>query len=100
MLDLRNKPNHPLYGDNTVAITETFSPGLSMAVHPVAIAVNDVIANILHWCLSKKNTWSDIDQTGSYVEVVSRTYCLNHEDFEEEYDPFDDIYDDDELSFS
>ena len=100
MLDLRNKPNHLLYGDFTVTITESFSPGLDDVIHPVAIAVNKIVAEVLHWYLSKKNTWDDMTQTGSYCWVISRKLCTNHEDFEEEYNPLDDIYDDDELSFA
>ena len=97
MLDLRNQPDHPLYGDFTVSITETFSPGLDCAIHPIAVAVNESIAKSLHRHFSKENTWSDIHQTGSWCELISRTYCTNHESFEEENDPFEDIYDDEPL---
>ena len=99
MLDLRNEPNHPLYGDNTVAITTSISPGLSDYVHPLAIAVNDAVAKSLHRHFSKENTWDDCTQTGSWCNVVSRTYCLNHESYEREYDPLEEIFSD-ELSFA
>ena len=92
MLDLRNKPRHLLYGNYTVSITDTISPGIGDYIHPKAIAVNEVVAQILHWFYSKRNTWSDIDQTGSYCWIVSRKCCLNHESYEEEYDPLEEIY--------
>ena len=90
MLDLRNEPNHPLHGDYTVTITETYTLGLPDAIHPIAIAVNKPIAEILRWYLSKRNTYDEMNQTGTYCTIISRRYCTNHEDFEEEYDPFDD----------
>ena len=92
MLDLRNKPHHPLYGNYTVTITESISPGLPDYIRPKAIAVNEVFAKILHWFYSKQNTWDDNWQTGSWCELVNRVYCLNHADYEEEYDPLEEIY--------
>ena len=92
MLDLRNKPHHPLYGNYTVSITDTISPGLDDYVHPKAIAVNEIVAKILRWFYAKQNTWDDCSQTGSYCWIISREWCTNHESYEEEYDPLEEIY--------
>ena len=92
MLDLRNKPHHPLHGNYTVTVTNSISPGLEDYIFPKAIAVNKVVAKILHWYYSKKNTWDDSWQTGSWCELIDRVHCLNHASYEEEYDPLEVLY--------
>ena len=89
MLDLRNNPMNPLHGDYTVTVTKSYSPGFEDEIHPIAIAICKPLAEILHWILSKKNTWDDMEQTGTYCWIISRKFCLNHESYEKYHNPFD-----------
>lgn len=53
--------------------------GWAETCHPLAIGVDKAIAKSIHRHYDKKCKYGE-----TYVIMVSRTYCLNHEDFEKE----------------
>lgn len=75
----------------TVSLCEEFG-GLGMTCHPIVIGVDKAIAKSIerHYEKRKLLSWSDITQTGSFLELVPRKCCLNHADFEKEI-TFDDL---------
>lgn len=66
----------------TVALMTDY--GWTETCHPLAVGVDKATAKSIYRHFNKLCTWSDYSQTGTYVMMVSRTYCLNHEDFEHE----------------
>ena len=66
----------------TVALMTDY--GWTEICHPLAVGVDKQTAKSIWRHFTKHCDWNDFTQTGTYVRMVSRTYCTNHEDFEKE----------------
>ena len=57
--------------------------------HPIAVGVEKCVARSIcrHFqkIIYRLGLWSDYHQTGYYMMMTDREYCLNHEIFEHEY---------------
>ena len=80
----------------TVALMTSYGHMLGETCHPLAIGVDKATAKSIRRHFDKECTYDEYRDEGTYVVMVSRTYCMNHEDFEKETsieDMFDDDYD-------
>lgn len=49
---------------------------------PLAIGVSKAVAKSIRRHYDKFCSYSDYRQSGTYIMVVNRKYCVNHADFE------------------
>lgn len=57
--------------------------GFTETCKPLAVGVDDATAKSIRRYYEKNVCdWSDYSQTGTYILVVCRELCTNHEDFE------------------
>lgn len=67
----------------TVTLTLETPWGIE-AQKPLIVGADHATARSIHRHFYKatKPLWSDRDQSGLYVTMISREFCTNHEDFE------------------
>lgn len=62
--------------------------GWTESCHPLAVGVEKCVAKSIYRHFEKVirrlGLWSDYNQTGYYVMMTDRKYCINHKDFEVE----------------
>ena len=66
----------------TVAMITDY--GWTETCHPLAVGVALPIAKSIYRHFNKLCSYNEYSGTGTYVTLISRTYCLNHADFESE----------------
>lgn len=70
--------------EDTFTVAFMTDYGYGEACHPLAVGVDKATAKSINRHFERETSWNDYTQTGTYVVMVSQTYCLNHEDYETE----------------
>ena len=71
-------------GNDTYTVSIMTSYGFTETCHPLVVGVDKAVASSVHRHYRKLCSFDDCSQTGQYVVMINRTWCINHADFEHE----------------
>lgn len=71
--------------DTCISITYETEFGVVAQKHVCNTSRENAHSYMKHFRKLNGDLWNDYNQTGLYCNVVSRNYCMNHDDFEHDY---------------